>query len=145
MHSDDFIVSSRPVYLKRTRSLQLTQQGRSKNLIDSVERLLDSGLIGEDDFRNSYYTWASSMAKHKFGQCNQIFRVVSVSPILDDPRVPDYVLDFVIYHETLHLRQEAGKNRRPHNAQFKAWERAFPEYDAAEDYLKNIYSILGHR
>lgn len=139
VRSDDFIVSSRHKFLDRSRSLSQSQQGRCKNILDSVERLRQSCLITDDDFRNSYYTWATHMAKYRFGQCNQTFRVVSVNPILDDDSVPDYVLDFVVYHETLHLRQDMSKQRRPHNAQFRSWEHMFPQYEDAESYLRRIY------
>lgn len=142
IRSPEFIVGNRPTYLKRSRSFSMTQQGKEKNLIDSVERLMDAGLVGESDIENSYYTWANHMAKYRFGQCNQTFRVVSVNPILDDQRVPDQILDYVIYHETLHLRQDTSKNRRPHNAQFRSWEHMFPDYDEAEKYLRGIYSTL---
>ena len=145
VRSEAFIVASRPKYLSRSRSFLMSQQGTCKNLMDSIERLLESGLVFEDDIRNSYITWTEHMAKHKFGQCNQMFRVISVNPILDDDRVPDSVLDFVIYHEILHLRQDTSKIRRPHNAQFRAWEHMFPDHLEAEDYLRNIYSILRKR
>lgn len=140
IHSDDFIVGSRPIYLDRCRSLTMSQQGRCKNLIDSVERLMDEGLVFDTDIGNSYFSWATHMAKYRFGQCNQNFRVVSVNPILDSDDVPDYIVDFVVYHEILHLRQDMTKAHRPHNAQFRSWERMFPQYDEAEEYLKNFYS-----
>ena len=120
----------------------MTQQGRSRNLIDSVERLMESDLVVDSDITNSYFTWAEHMAKYRFGQCNQTFRVVSINPVLDDERVPEWILDYVIYHEILHLRQDMSKKHRPHNAQFKSWEHRFPEYDKAEQYLRNIYSTL---
>jgi predicted metal-dependent hydrolase len=142
MLSEDFIVGSRPIYLRRARTITMSQQGKNKNLMDSIERLLESGLIEEDDIRNSYISWTTNMAKHRFGQCNQMFRVITVNPILDDDRVPDRILDFVVYHEILHLRQDLSKIRRPHNAQFKSWEHRFPGYDEAEEYLRQIYSIL---
>ncbi|WII07299.1 DUF45 domain-containing protein [Methanomassiliicoccales archaeon LGM-RCC1] len=138
--SPDFIVKSRPIFLQRTRSLKLTEQGKCKNLLDSVERLRDMELIFDDDIRNSYFSWADHMQKYKWGQCNQFFRVVSVNPLLDDDSVPDLVLDFVIYHEILHLRQDMSKAHRPHNAQFRSWEHLFPEYDACEEYLRTFYS-----
>lgn len=140
IRSEDFIVHGRPKYLKRARTLALTQQGRTKNLLDSVERLRDSGLVMDDDLRNSYITWATHMQKYRFGQCNQVFRVVSVNPVLDRDDVPDSVVDFVVYHEILHLRQDTSKIRRPHNAQFRSWEHLFPGYQEAEEYLKKVYS-----
>jgi len=139
IHSEKFIVGKRPLYLERSRTVTMDQQGRCKNLLDSVERLRDNGLICDDDIRNSFFSWVDHMSKYKFGQCNQLFRVVTVNPVLDSDEVPDYVLDFVIYHEILHLRQDPTKNRRPHNSQFKCWERQFPLYDDAERYLKNFY------
>ena len=142
VRSEDFIVKNRPTYLKRSRTFLMTQQGRSRNLIDSVERLMESDLVVDSDITNSYFTWAEHMAKYRFGQCNQTFRVVSINPVLDDERVPEWILDYVIYHEILHLRQDMSKKHRPHNAQFKSWEHRFPEYDKAEQYLRNIYSNL---
>ena len=109
VRSEDFIVKNRPTYLKRSRSFLMTQQGRSRNLIDSVERLMESDLVVDSDITNSYFTWAEHMAKYRFGQCNQTFRVVSINPVLDDERVPEWILDYVIYHEILHLRQEIGR------------------------------------
>ena len=103
---------------------------------------MESDLVVDSDITNSYFTWAEHMAKYRFGQCNQTFRVVSINPVLDDERVPEWILDYVIYHEILHLRQDMSKKHRPHNAQFKSWEHRFPEYDKAEQYLRNIYSTL---
>ena len=140
IRSADFIVGNRPTYLRRCRTVSMTQQGKSKNLIDSVERLMDMELVYDTDIRNSFFTWATHMAKFKFGQCNQTFRVVSVNPDLDSDSVPDEVVDYVVYHEILHLRQDPTKNRRPHNAQFRSWEHMFPDYDSMEEYLKKFYT-----
>ena len=140
IRSTDFIVGNRPIYLRRCRTVSMTQQGKSKNLIDSVERLMDMELVFDTDIRNSFFTWATHMAKFKFGQCNQTFRVVSVNPDLDSDSVPDEVVDYVVYHEILHLRQDPTKNRRPHNAQFRSWEHMFPDYDSMEEYLKKFYT-----
>ena len=139
--SSDFIVRSRPLYLSRCRTLTMSQQGRSKNLLDSVERLLKMGLALDSDIRNSYFSWATHMARFKFGQCNQTFRVVSINPDLDSDAVPDEVVDYVVYHEILHLRQDMSKNHRPHNAQFRSWEHMYPGYDAMEDYLRRFYTV----
>lgn len=140
LRTDEFIIANRPEYLRRARSYTMSQQGNCRNLLDSVERLRESELIYDTDIVNSYFTWALHMAKYRFGQCNQTFRVVSVNPDLDSPNVPENVLDYVIYHEILHLRQDTSKNHRPHNAQFRNWEHLFPDYEGIEDYLKRFYT-----
>ena len=137
--SDDFIVRSRPVYLDRSRSFRRDQQGAHKNLLDSIERLMESGLVLESDIQNSYITWAEHMAKYRFGQCNQMFRVISVNPDLDSDSVPDTVVDYVVYHEILHLRQGVMRGHRPHNAKFRGWEHSYPDYERIENYLRNFY------
>jgi predicted metal-dependent hydrolase len=139
--TEEFAVTNRPKYLKRSRNLLCTQQGSCRNLMDSIERLLDSGLVTESDIGNSYITWASSMPKYKFGMCNQMFRVIVINPVLDSDSVPDEVIDFVVYHEILHLRQDRSKKRRPHNAQFRSWEHAYPNYLGIEKYLREIHSM----
>ena len=84
------------------------------------------GLISEADYRNSSYTWIKNKTTTFWGRCNLIFRVVSINPMLDDQRIPDTVLDRVVYHETLHLRQSTMGVWRGHDKQFIEWENRFP-------------------
>ena len=142
--SEDFIVKSRPIYLDRCRTFSMSQFGRSKSLLDSVERLMDAGLVESSDIQNSYLTWATHMARYRFGQCNQTFRVISINPDLDSDDVPDAVVDYVVYHEILHLRQDPTKKRRPHNAQFRGWEHLYPDYQAWDGYLSRFYRKHKH-
>jgi predicted metal-dependent hydrolase len=64
-----------------------------------------------------------------------------LSVTLDDPSVPAYVVDFVLYHELLHKKH--GSNlvngrRLAHSSGFRAEERQFAEYAAAEQRLKEL-------
>jgi len=144
INSEEFIVGSRPKYLRRSRTFTMSEQGRCKNLLDSIERLLEMDLVHDTDIRNSYITWATHMAKNKFGQCNQTFRVISINPDLDSVDVPDELVDYVVYHEILHLRQDRTKKRRPHNAQFRGWEHMYPDYQAWDQYLSRFYRKHRH-
>jgi len=61
---------------------------------------------------------------------------------LDAKRIPEYVLDFVMYHELLHKalgtrRGENGK-RRMHGPEFRRLERRFPRYREAEEWLTRL-------
>lgn len=61
-------------------------------------------------------------------------KTIRVNSVLDSPRVPDYVLEWVIYHELLHhvlpVEESAGR-RRYHTRRFKALERGFEKYEEA--------------
>lgn len=62
-------------------------------------------------------------------------KTIKVSPVLDSPKVPEYVMDWVVYHEMLHHVlpiQESNGRRFYHTSRFRALERAFAEYDKAK-------------
>jgi hypothetical protein len=61
-------------------------------------------------------------------------RTIRVSPVLDSARVPEFVLDWIVYHEMLHhvLPSEGGNGRRRfHTRRFRALERGFDRYGEA--------------
>jgi predicted metal-dependent hydrolase len=67
-----------------------------------------------------------------------MMRVVAISSALDDDSVPENVVDYVVYHESLHLRQGYRPFRRSHDIQFRTMEKLFPEYGDAEIYLRGL-------
>ncbi len=137
--SDGFILAKRPLFLKRSRNIARTDTGRHRNIYDSVQRLLDCGLLTADDLDNTYFTWTAEPNYTRLGYCQQMFRVVAVSSVLDDPAIPEPVFDFVVYHECLHLRQGYRPfNRHPHDAAFRRQEKLFPGYAETEEWLKKI-------
>lgn len=73
-------------------------------------------------------------------------RTIRVSPVLDSADVPEYVVDWIVYHEILHHVlpvEEADGKRRYHTERFRLLERAFAEYDAAKAWeLRNLERLL---
>lgn len=85
-------------------------------------------------------TWSRAHTARKLGHYQQLTDTVMLSTTLDDPRVPDFVVDFVMYHELLHrvLGAKVSKGRHlAHGAEFRRAERAFPGYEQAQAYLGN--------
>ena len=124
MRSEDFILRKRPVYFKRSRRLTRSDTGKYRNLYDSVQRLLDKGLLTDPDIDNTIFSWTTGSNRTKLGYCAQMFRIVVISSVFDDPSVPEELLDYVVFHECLHLRQGYRPfNRRPHDAEFQRQER----------------------
>lgn len=133
--SDSFILSKRPIYLTRCRNVSLSASGDHHDLGDSLDRLLDMGLLHDTDIDNSFFTWTLRPGYTKVGSCNPVFRVVTISSSLDSPDVPRNVLDFVTYHETLHLRRGYVPGRRAHDSDFRRSERDFPGWQECEKHL----------
>lgn len=138
VRSDTFIVSHRPTYIKRSRNLLGTGCGETAYLHDSVQRLLDAGLLSSDDISNSYMSWTRRDSVRRVGFCSTMFRVVGISARLDSDDIPDSVRDYVVYHECLHLRQGYRPSRRAHDSEFRGWERAYPGWREAETTLRRL-------
>ena len=70
-----------------------------------------------------------------FGTIHEGDRVIRIHPRLDQPWVPRWFLEYVIYHEMLHavvpdVELPSGR-RRVHTAEFQRREREFPHYSRA--------------
>lgn len=139
--SDDFINKQRAIYLKRSKNLTRSHVGNVRDLVDSAQRLLDSGLVHPSDIDNSMFTWTSRPNYRRVGYCSPMMRVVAISSALDCNNVPENVLDFVVYHEILHLRQGYRPFVRSHDREFRSQERSFPGYEEAEAFLKKLKDI----
>ena len=75
-------------------------------------------------------------------QCVLEERFIRVNPILDDVRVPLWYLDFVVYHEMLHLHHgpqqfSATGYGYPHSIRFQCMEVKHPNYTKAVDFERN--------
>jgi len=87
--------------------------------------------------------WAARISKSRFGSYDRVRDVVCMNPVLDDPRVPEFVTAYVLYHELLHKSHGfrlAGTRRMAHTREFAADERRFPGCDAASGWLEFLAS-----
>jgi hypothetical protein len=136
--SDEFVCNNRKAYVRRSKNITRNPVGKERDLIESIDRLLDSSLLTPEDIQNSFFTWTVHPNYRKVGYCSPMMRVVAVSSALDDLSIPDYVVDFVVYHESLHLRQGYRPSKRAHDISFKKEERSFPMFKEAGEYLNNL-------
>ncbi len=68
------------------------------------------------------------------GTWNRRARTIRIHPMLDHPRVPWYFLDYIIYHEMVHIAvpsKACGDRMAHHTNEFYAMERAYPFYRRA--------------
>lgn len=70
----------------------------------------------------------------RFGSYDFEQRLIRIHPALDAKWVPDYFVEFVVFHELLHsvFPPSANCSRRAlHPAEFREREKAFPRYEDA--------------
>jgi len=89
--------------------------------------------------------WSRQRARTLLGQYDPHHHLIVLSRLLDSPRVPRLVVDFVMYHEMLHIQIpviERGTRRSIHPPAFRVAERRFPEYAEAKAFLKRLHAVL---
>jgi predicted metal-dependent hydrolase len=86
-------------------------------------------------------TWSRDHARNSLGHYDPAHNAIVVSRVFDHPRVPRYALEYIVYHEMLHLKHPVklrGSRRCVHSAQFQAEEKLFPQLEEAKRYLRQL-------
>ena len=84
-------------------------------------------------------TWSRLHARNSLGHYDPAHNAIVVSRVFDDSRVPRYAVEYIVYHEMLHLKHPVklrGSRRCVHGPEFQAEERLFPELEKAKAFLK---------
>lgn len=106
--------------------------------LDEVFETLNSrffhGLLGRPTL-----TWSAHAARRMLGHYDAAHNTIVVSRVFDRPDTPRCAVEYLLYHEMLHLkhpvRVKAGR-RCVHSREFQAEERLFPQLEEAKAYLK---------
>jgi predicted metal-dependent hydrolase len=133
-----------------SQKAHLVRQMRGRKRISSPQgHVYHLEEIFEDLNRRFFYgllarplmTWSSERARNRLGHYDPAHNAIVVSSIFDHPRVPRYVVEYILYHEMLHLKHPVrlrGSRRCVHSAEFQAEEKLFYRLDAAREFLKKL-------
>jgi hypothetical protein len=105
-------------------------------VFDSLNTRFFGGMLGRPDL-----TWSESVAKRALGHYDAAHNTIVVSRIFDRPSSPRYAIEYLLYHEMLHLKHPVklkGLRRCVHSREFKAEERLFPHLAEAQAFLKRL-------
>ena len=114
-----------------------TAQGRFYNLesvFDDLNVRFFYGLLARPQM-----TWSRDHARNSLGHYDPAHNAIVVSRVFDHPRVPRYAVEYIVYHEMLHLKHPVklrGSRRCVHSAEFQAEERVFPDLERAKQFLQ---------
>jgi len=125
---------------RRGTSRAQEKPGRHRSLGASFERVNKDYFAGK--MPKPKLCWSPVRARRIVGTYEEQRDRIVFTRRLDAKRIPEYVLDFVMYHELLHKalgtrRGENGK-RRMHGPEFRRLERRFPRYREAEEWLTRL-------
>jgi predicted metal-dependent hydrolase len=86
-------------------------------------------------------SWSAKKARSILGRYDATHRTIYISRLFDAPAVPPYVIEYVMFHEMLHMRHQSQVQQSRlivHTPEFKSDERKFPHYKEAKLWLKQI-------
>ena len=89
-------------------------------------------------------TWSRNRSLRRLGHYDPARNTIVVSRVFDHPEVPRYAIEYLVFHEMLHLRHPVkmrGSRRCVHSREFLAEEKRFPQLDEAEKFLKTLGTL----
>jgi predicted metal-dependent hydrolase len=114
-------------------------EGKHRHLEDVFERLNRQhfdGMMGRPQLG-----WSRGASRSLLGHFDPSHNAIIISRIFDRPEVPELALEYVMFHEMLHLRypvDHAGARRRVHTKEFREAEKQFPRLKEAKELLKKL-------
>jgi predicted metal-dependent hydrolase len=128
------------VRLERGRKVHRGAQGAVYNLEEVFENLNREHFGGM--MARPGLGWSHVRSRTRLGHFDPSHNMIMISRIFDDPRAPKLALDYVMFHEMLHLHypvDHSGARRCVHTPEFKAHEKQFPSFREARALLKKMW------
>jgi predicted metal-dependent hydrolase len=134
-------VAAKARLLRQARGRKLIDSARGRyyhleEVFDDLNRRFFYGLMGRPQL-----TWSRNHARSSLGHYDPAHNAIVISRVFDQPGVPRYAVEYILFHEMLHLKhpvKQRGKRRCVHSREFLAEERSFPELESARRFLRMI-------
>lgn len=88
--------------------------------------------------------WGKNATVKKYGHYDPSKHAILISKVLDDEKIPQYVVEFVLYHEMLHIVHDVKQSdyqNRCHHREFREDEKKFERYEDAEKWLTKLSAM----
>jgi hypothetical protein len=140
-HAADPSVVSAAESSRKCRGFKITTSARGTafdldKLFDSINaRYFDSQLT------KPVLSWGQRETRRVLGHHDHVHGAIILSPSLDRDSVPRFVVEYVLYHEMLHIKHKATvvRNRTIyHSRSFRADERRFERFREASKWIEEF-------
>ena len=137
--SHDVVSKAHMVRQARGRKTITTTKGHRYDLetiFEDLNRRFFFGLMARPRL-----TWSVRDSKQILGHYDPAHHTIVISKIFDKPHVPLYALEYLVFHEMLHLKHPVklrGSRRCVHSQAFQADEKLFPQFQEAKAFLRTL-------
>jgi hypothetical protein len=132
------------------RASDITRQKRGRKIISSARgKVYDlDRLFGrlnrhyfDGEMEKPVLTWSKRRARSILGHHDAVHNTITISKILDSRDVPEWFVEYIVYHEMLHIKHPArviNGRRYYHTAAFRSEEQRFSRYQASQEWLDRV-------
>jgi predicted metal-dependent hydrolase len=125
------------------RKIVTTAKGEAYDLEEMFHRL--NGIYFQNQLPKPVLTWSAQKTFHRLGHHDSTHETLVISKSLDDKKVPAYVVEYVVYHEMLHIKHptvERNGRRYNHTPAFRRDEENFKYFADADAWIqRNALSL----
>ena len=124
---------------QRGRKIVSTAAGRVydlNRLFLRVNRRFFEGQIPEPTL-----TWSQRRTRSILGHHDAAHETITISKTLDSADVPEWFVEYIMFHEMLHIKHPArliNGRRYYHTPAFRAEEKTHPRYEQAQEWLDRV-------
>src|SRR5437660_1612141 len=105
-------------------------------IFDELNQRYFYGLLGRPQM-----TWSAIASRTNLGHFDPAHNTIVVSRIFDRAQVPRYAVEYLVYHEMLHLKYPVklkDSRRCVHSTAFQAEEKQFQHFEEAKKFLARL-------
>jgi hypothetical protein len=121
----------------RGHKRQRPARGRCFDLEEIFEDL--NRRFFEGELATARLGWSPKRSRTILGHYDSAHHSITISRLLDSPKVPRYLVEYLVFHEMLHIRyavERQGHRRIVHSRKFRQEEKRFPHYERARQRMK---------
>lgn len=131
---------------RRGRKLIYGSAGEIYDLDEIFFRL--NKMYFQNSLKKPTLTWSRAKTFRILGHHDSTHETIVISKSLDDKKVPPFVVEFVVFHEMLHIFHPTvhRNNRRyNHTLEFRRDEKKFAHFEEAELWIQSSLKKLKRR
>lgn len=107
-----------------------------EEIFDELNERYFHGLLGRPRL-----SWSRTASRTLLGHWDAAHNAIIVSKLFDRAGTPRFLVEYILYHEMLHLKYPVDHRRARrcvHSAEFRAEERRFPQFQQAKQILEAL-------
>lgn len=142
-YTPEILRASDIVRRRRGRKMISSAHGNVYDLDKMFDRL--NRLYFDGEIQKPTLTWSQRRTRSILGHHDDVHETITISKTLDAQDVPEWFVEFILYHEMLHIKHPArliNGRRFYHTNTFRAEEQRFPHYEAAQIWLDRHARLL---